>query len=91
MRVIIIHEARKSGKEIIVHYLYSGTIEFSLHNIAPSTVSTSQFIGIDLFAYLKGFCTIASYNSKLKLLRLVRKYSRMYFTSSTIHSIKSRM
>jgi len=31
VRVIIIHEARKCGKEIIVHYLYSGTVEFCLH------------------------------------------------------------
>lgn len=37
MRVIIIHEARKCGKEIIVHYLYSGTVEFSLHCFLSST------------------------------------------------------
>jgi len=37
VRVIIIHEARKCGKEIIVHYLYSGTVECSLHCFLSST------------------------------------------------------
>jgi hypothetical protein len=37
VRAIIIHEVRKCGKEIIVHYLYSGTVEFSLHCFLSST------------------------------------------------------
>lgn len=37
MRVVIIHEARKCGKEIIVHYLYSGTVVFILHCFLLST------------------------------------------------------
>lgn len=37
MRVIIIHEASKCGKEIIVHYIYSGTVEFRLYCFLSST------------------------------------------------------
>jgi len=37
VEVIIIHEVRKCGKEIIVHYLYSGTVEFNLHCFLSST------------------------------------------------------